>query len=244
MSRFHLTMSSSNRKTGPMPVATSSKDTCPIHCPLKARICYARYGKIHFWWEAISRGLHGYDLRTFIGKIGKIPEGAIWRYGQAGDLPGDGRKINAKALRSIANAQKGRRGYCYTHYLGLPRGWTWGRWAVTKTFKHNLEAIRQANQNGFTVNVSADTVEDADQLAELGVGPLAVLSPASADRDFTTAYGHDLVLCCHYSVGIQCRDCGLCAQADRLAIVGLPVHGSGARHLSSRPAGCHLITAV
>ncbi len=67
MPSFHLTMRSSNRKTGPMPVATASKDTCPIHCPLQEKVCYARYGKIGFWWEAVSLGIHGYDLRTFIG---------------------------------------------------------------------------------------------------------------------------------------------------------------------------------
>jgi hypothetical protein len=109
--RFHLTMCSSNRKTGPMPVATSSKDTCPVHCPLREKVCYARYGPIGFFWEAVSLGVYGDDLRGFLGKIRKIPEGTLWRYGQAGDLPGDGRKIDRQALKRIVTFQQGRRGY-------------------------------------------------------------------------------------------------------------------------------------
>ena len=33
------------------------------------------------------------------------------------------------------------------------------------------QAIQNANERGFVVNVSADSVGEADQLAELGVGP-------------------------------------------------------------------------
>jgi hypothetical protein len=131
--RFHLTMCSSNRKTGPMPVATSSKDTCPVHCPLREKVCYARYGPIGFFWEAVSLGVYGDDLRGFLGKIRKIPEGTLWRYGQAGDLPGDGRKIDRQALKQIMTFQQGRRGYSYTHYLSRPPRWSWERWTATET---------------------------------------------------------------------------------------------------------------
>jgi hypothetical protein len=229
--RFHLTLNSRNSKTGNMPVATSSKDTCPVHCPLRERVCYARYGKLGFWWQAISRELHGSDLRTFIGKVSKIPEGALWRYGQAGDLPGDGRKIDARDLRSIVNAQSGRRGFCYTHYLARPRGWTWSRWMATKTFRHNLDAIRNANERGFTINISADTFPDADRLVRLNAAPVVVLVTPENEGRTGTALGRRIRPCAHYEVGLQCVDCGLCARADRLFIIGLPVHGSGRGHV-------------
>jgi hypothetical protein len=229
--RFHLTLASSNRKTGPMPVATSSKSTCPLNCQLRAKVCYARYGPLGCVWEAVSLGLLGGDLRTFLGKLQKIPEGSLWRYGQAGDLPGDGRRIDRRALERIATFQHGRRGFAYTHYLARPRGWCWARWASSDIAKHNMEAIRKANRGGFTLNLSADDLDDADRLADLEVGPVAVLLPARADRDTTTSQGREVRLCAHYSIGITCRECGMCAQVDRPFMIGLPAHGTGRVHI-------------
>jgi hypothetical protein len=105
--RFHLTMASCNSKTGRMPVALASKDTCPGQCPLRERACNALHGKSGFFWEAVSLGIVVGDLRTFLGRILKIPEGTVWLYGLAGDLPGDRRLIDERALRSIVHAQEG-----------------------------------------------------------------------------------------------------------------------------------------
>jgi len=229
--RFHLTLNSRNSKTGRMPVATSSKDTCPVHCALRKRICYAMFGPVGLVWEAVSIGVYGDDLRGFLAKIAKLPDGTLWRYGQAGDLPGNGRKVDRRALDRIVAFQEGRRGFAYTHYMARPRGWCWERWSAADVTKHNMAAIREANQRGFCVNVSADDLDDADRLADLEIGPVVVLLPSRTDRDTSTSNGREVRLWAHHSIGVTCRECGLCAQVDRPFLLGFPAHGSGRKYV-------------
>ena len=96
MSNYHVTEISSNQKTGRMPVTTSSSDTCPTSCPLKAYIdpntgkrvapCYAEHGHLGMHWRAVDAGKRGGSWADLLAKVRKFDQG-IWRHNQAGDLP-------------------------------------------------------------------------------------------------------------------------------------------------------------
>ena len=226
--RFLFTPRSRNAKTGPIPVSTASRDTCPRPCPLREEGCYALHGPLSWLWAALDEGRTGHDLQTLLRRLRRLPPDALWRYGQAGDLPGDGRRIDVEALDAIVRAQRGRRGFAYTHYLTPPRGWSLERWLPTRIARYNADAIAKANAAGFAVNLSAEGLRHADALAALEIAPVVVVVPELPDQLFTTPEGRAVVPCPHYERGATCRECTLCAADRGGAIVALPAHGAKA----------------
>jgi hypothetical protein len=209
--RIHLTKKSSNAKTGPIPVSTSSSETCPPSCPFKSKGCYAKSGPLAIHWAAVTKGERGMDWSEFCREISGLPERQAWRHNQAGDLPGVGEDIDAAQLAELVKANTGRRGWTYTHKYGTAE---------------NLEAIRAANEGGFTVNLSANTLAHADELANKGVGPICVVLPSDAEKNTMTPDGRRVVICpATRWDNIDCASCMLC-QRQRSVIVGFPAHGS------------------
>src|SRR5210317_1974689 len=98
--RFHLTRSSSNVKTGPIPVSTSSRATCPPTCPFLENGCYAHagyYTRLH--WDAVTRGERGLPMAEFFREISLLPDGQLWRSNVAGDLTHTMGRISRRFLR-------------------------------------------------------------------------------------------------------------------------------------------------
>ena len=81
--RYHLTEVSSNKKTGPIPVSTTSSDTCPPACPFNDGGCYAKSGPLALHWKKVSEDQRGDDFDTFIDKIKKLPKNQLFRHNQA-----------------------------------------------------------------------------------------------------------------------------------------------------------------
>ena len=212
---YHLTRVSGNKKTGPIPVSTTSQSTCPASCPLKGNGCYAESGPLALHWKAVSQGERGHDLDHFCHEIKRLPKGQLWRYAQAGDLPGDTHQIDADALQKIVDANRGRHGFAYTHYSALE--------------PENARAIASANAQGFVINLSANSLEHADELARLGVGPVVTILPPGQTKATTTPEGRHVSVCpAATSDDMDCARCGICAVGHRKAIIGFPAHGSGA----------------
>jgi hypothetical protein len=112
-----------------------------------------------------------------------------------------------------ANGKK--RGFTFTHKPPTPA---------------NVAAIRRANAAGFTINLSADTLAEADTLADHAAGPVAVLLPADQRRPTRTPAGRVVAICPNaLDPTIQCVTCGLCAMPNRRAIIGFPAHGARKR---------------
>lgn len=214
--KVHLTLVSSNAKTGSIPVSTSSACTCSDACPFKANGCYADSGPLKLHWSKVTSGQRGFDWSAFLAKVRTFPSGQLWRHNQAGDLPGVGDKVDAKALRELVDANVGKRGFTYTH-KPLSLG--------------NLSAIRSANKRGFVVNLSANSVSHADRLAKTGLPVAAVVPQDSPDR-FTTPEGNRVVICPAQRVdSLSCDKCRLCAKGNRGFIVGFKPHGTGAKRV-------------
>lgn len=205
---FHLTPRSDNAKTGPIPVSTSTRATCPTDCAMRAE-CYAASGPLALHWNAVSSGTRGTDWLTFVAKIAALPNDTFWRHNQAGDLPGDGVTLDPARLGELVRANQGKRGFTYSHYRDA----------------ESLRWIRHANQWGFTVNLSANDLADADYLADQNAGPVVVVLPSDATNTVTPA-GRRVVVCpATQREDVSCATCQLC-QRQRTTIVGFPAHGT------------------
>ena len=212
MYNVHLTPVSANTKTGPIPVSTTSKATCPIDCAMREG-CYAGSGPLALHWSAVTAGARGTNWEGFCASIAQLPEGQLWRHNQAGDLPGDGHTIDAQALGELVRANIGKRGFTYSHYRDAA----------------SLEWIQHANAWGFTVNLSANDASDADTLADTGAGPVVCVLPSTQSENLTTPAGRRIVVCpATQRDDVSCATCQLC-QRQRSVIVGFPAHGTRKR---------------
>ena len=223
MTRVALTLKSANSKVGPIPVSTTSAATCPDACPLKGAGCYAEGGPVSMVWRGVTEGRAGMDWQAFVDMIRALPTGQLWRHNQAGDLPGAADAIDATALQALVEANVGKRGFTYTH---KPVSGDDGIAPL------NREAVAGANASGFTVNLSANTLAHADELAALAIGPVAVVLDATEGEraDAVTPAGRKVVTCpATYRDNVTCASCKLCAVADRKVIVGFPAHGFRAK---------------
>lgn len=213
---YHLVVVSENAKTGPIPVTTTSRTTCPSSCPLKNNGCYSEYGHLQNHWSRVTRGQRGTDLQAHCEALAALPKRQVWRYGQAGDLPGDGVEINADDLDMLVKANKGKYGFGFTHYDPF--------------IPANASAIAKANQSGFTINLSANSISHADQLVALRIAPVAVILPKGTQKAFRTPAGNWVAVCpADPKKHITCATCQVCSHSTRKAIIGFPVHGSGAK---------------
>jgi hypothetical protein len=220
-----------------MPVSTTSENTCPDACPLKNAGCYAKSGPLGMLWAALSRATPGetfkragqnvqsYTWAQFCSTVAALPLATLWRHNQAGDLPGQGDAIDVDALRDLVSANENRRGFTYTHKpVTGPHG------------AANAAAIADANARGFTINLSADNLSEADTLAESGVGPVVVVLPMDVNgkADITTPKGRRVAVCpATYREDVSCASCQLCQRQERKAIVGFPAHGASKRKASA-----------
>jgi hypothetical protein len=212
MYKMHLTLKYANVKTGPIPVSTTGHQTCPVDCAMRAG-CYADSGPLALHWRAVSNGERGTDWGTFVSDISALPEGQLWRHNQAGDLPGDGHTVNPVALGQLVRANIGKRGFTYSHYRDAA----------------SLEWIRHANEWGFRINLSANSIQDADILADTGAGPVVCILPSDATENARTPAGRRVVVCpATQRDDVSCASCQLC-QRERDVIVGFPAHGSRKR---------------
>lgn len=213
--QVHLTPRSANAKTGPISVSTTTADTCPDTCAFKHSGCYAEGGPLLRHWKKITKRERGTSWRVFCASIKALPQTQLWRHNQAGDLPGDGKRIDSAALEMLLDANEGKRGFTYTHYL-------------PDTF--NAPIIAMANRHGFVVNLSADSLAQADEYAEMGIAPVVTVLPAAQMENTATPAGRRVVICPAVTRDdITCATCQLCARSPREAIVGFPAHGSGVK---------------
>lgn len=210
----HLSIKSGNAKIGPIPVSTSSAETCPAACPFRdGGGCYADYGPLSIHWRKISAGQRGSAWSEFCKMIERLPFGQLWRHNQAGDLPGKSNRIDRRKLRQLVKANVGKRGWTYTHKPLTPT---------------NIEAIRHANENGFTVNISANSAVDAAKIVLENPGlPVVCVLPSDTSDKVQAVDGVRVVTCPATLRDITCEECKLCQRSERDFVIGFPAHGSG-----------------
>jgi hypothetical protein len=216
--RVHLTIKSTNQKTGPIPVSTTERDSCPDDCAMRGP-CYGMTGPLALHWNAVTAGIRGTDWPTFCGSVAALPDEQLWRHNQAGDLPKKDASVDPVKLGQLVLANIGRRGFTYSHHRDTA----------------SLDWIRHANAWGFTVNLSANDLADADRLADTGAGPVVVVLPSGQMTATTTPKGRPVVVCPAARLDyMTCATCQLCQKRDRASIVGFPAHGTRKRVIDIR----------
>lgn len=204
---------SSNAKTGPIPVTTTGQQSCPEVCPLKGSGCYAETGPISWHWKKVTNGTKGGSYDAMLDEVSRLPKGQLWRHNAAGDLLHYDEVISQSALHDLvkANKKSKARGFTYTHH--------------DMCLERNRINVQHANENGFTVNLSANSIEHADELKALNIGPVVTIMPIDCEKVTQTPAGNTIVQCPATYSEITCANCGVCQVPTRKAIIGFPVHG-------------------
>lgn len=243
MSRYHITLNSNNRKTGNIIVTTSSRDTCPNSCPFKKAGCYANCAPLRFHWDRITKGELGTDFDSFIQNLKTIAKDRVeklkkkfkdegdlkrnlkskppLRLWQAGDLPGKSNRINIAQVKRMVEALKPFNAFGYTH---------------KPLNKNNIEAIKFCNDNGVTMNLSANNLHHADELYDANIGPVTVTVSSETNKALLTPKGRKVKICpATINDRVHCANCGggapLCSR-KRDYIIAFPAHGNSVRKVN------------
>jgi hypothetical protein len=240
----HFIQVSQNAKTGLIPVSIIERASCWPGCALYGSGCYAETGALAMHWDRVSRGPTGGSWSEFYAEVAALQPGRLWRYAQAGDLPGYGPEIDRKLLQELVAANSGKKAIAFTHKPVL---------GDDPVAVENRRLIAAAVEAGFTVNLSADSPAHADGLADLGIAPVVtVLARAYTRRavrhrfkrqrdqwaetigdwrDRTaslppyTPAGRRIAICPATYSDATCKTCGACARV-RDAVIGFPAHGA------------------
>jgi len=225
--KYSFTLKSSNNKTGKIPVTTSPKQTCPSTCPHKETTCYAGLGPLGIHWSKLSKGERGISYSKLLAEVNALPKGTLWRHNQAGDLVPDPDRpylIHGVSLYDMMDANTGKKGFTYTHYKMFYHN---DKGKEINSY-HNQEWVQASNEEGFTINLSADTFNEADKYMKLGIAPVVVTLPWDWDiSPYKTASNNTVIVCpAVYQDDVTCETCKLCQVGTRKTIVGFPAHGS------------------
>jgi hypothetical protein len=164
--KVHFIPVSQNAKTGPTPVSITERASSWPGCALYENGCYAQTGALAMHWDRVSSGPAGGSWSEFCAKIAALRPGRLWRYAQAGDLPGYGPAIDGALLQALVAANAGKRVIAFTHKPVI---------GDDPVAVQNRRLIAMAVEAGFTVNLSADNPAHADQLAALGIAPVVTM---------------------------------------------------------------------
>jgi hypothetical protein len=194
------------------------------------------------FWSKVDRGDAGGDFDDFVKQVEQLPKRQIWRFAQAGDLPGEGDAIDRDQMLRLARANRQRPVVAFTHKPPTPE---------------NLAILAEARALGFPVNLSANSVAHADQLSGHGLNVVVVLPQAylRQDHETKTQYrtrinllpkhtpaGRRVAVCPATYTDTTCLRCGACAtKALPDVVIGFPAHGTRRRHVSRIAEGDNLL---
>ena len=211
-----MTDPTKNRKLGSMLATIAPASTCPSSCPLRGRGCYAENFPLVRHWRRAAKAPTSWGV--FLAQVKALPKGSLWRWGQAGDLPGKGERLDVRAFREIVDVNRGRRGFAYTRKHPSP--------AKVRDFK-------EANRRGFTVNLSTVNVDEADKRAKHELPLVTVLPHDESRRTLKTPAGQTVRVCPQqFEPSVTCMSCQWCATPKRRFVVGFLAHGTRRQKVS------------
>lgn len=231
MLQYNFVEASTNKKMLGLPLVQSPRRTCWRGCPFIGQ-CYGEQWPLGSIWNMVEE--RGEPLAKVCQRIHGLPPRSRWRWGDVGDVPGCGGHISRRAIEQIVLANLGKYGWSYSHKPVLGDG---------AMASKNRETIRWANDNGFTINLSAEGWKKADALADLEVGPVFAVLPHNwmdkqAWKRSHTPQGREIRQCPAEISQVRCATCGgnrgpLCARAERDFIVGVSTHGCNRNRIAA-----------
>jgi len=219
---------SGNRKIGYMPAGYSSFLTCWNECTFgKHGACYAKGGHCQMHMHKVTSGARGGSFAKFVEQIDLLPDDIVYRPMVGGDLPGINGELDKASMLALVDANRNRRGKGHKRPIGYTHSPVMASQAPCGPA--NAAIIKHANKNGFTINLSANTVNQADALVDLEIGPVVCVLPKGTIRKTYTPKGRAIVVCPAVLAGklgtVTCSDCLMCSKVDRPYLIGFPAHG-------------------
>ena len=229
MGLVHITKKSSNRKIGNIPCSITEESSCSPTCPFINSGCYAKTGPDSWNWKKISNGTQK-NLTDWSGLCSFLKAqkpGQLMRINVAGDLLHQNGVIDQKALSQLVKANKNKRAWTYTHH---------------KMSRQNFEAIEQANKDGFTINISTESLPAVDKIIDLKLPAVTVISDKNnylkpykgsdnrtyykVTKQLRTPKGRKVVVClAQLQENVTCETCQLCTK-QRDFPVAFVAHGN------------------
>ena len=82
MTRVLFVAKSANAKTGPLPVAYVTRESCPPSCAHYRASCYAEGGPARLAWNRASDATRAdaASWRELCDAVAELPAGQLWRY--------------------------------------------------------------------------------------------------------------------------------------------------------------------
>lgn len=216
-SGFQFVKKSGNAKTGPISTTSQPRSTCPSTCPHLGTSCYAQAGYYtRLNWNHLDNGTRGGTWADMVASIAKHAS-SVWRMSIMGDIPANSGTINRDAMQDIVNANGGRNGFTYTHHALTAR---------------NVATIKQSIRDGFTVNVSCDTLEEVKAADDAGLPSVLVCGKDTEKGKHELGNGITGVTCpAIFSESVTCSSCKLCADSERDYTIMFPAHGTQAKKI-------------
>mgnify|MGYP000031054938 FL=1 len=208
---LYYSVSKGNSKTGSMRLVRSPRSTCPDACSLKNNGCYAENFPMNYAWN--KQDTQGISWESAMTLVKALPKSTLWRLFDAGDFESnDGVHISEQQVISLLTANRGKRGFGFTHY----------------PVKKNVGILAFINDNGFTINVSANNMDEAIYAFTLGLPTTVVVPKAFPKKGWVD--GVRIVVCPAQTIkDVTCSRCKICQHRDRDYIIGFRAHGAKAR---------------
>lgn len=207
-----------DKKTGLMSATYTSNNSCPLRCPFRvSKTCYAMFGPcyLHFVKEMDKFGI---PVEMLLEKIKNTAHLNIVRHNIAGDIAKSGTNdIDEDLVELLTETYKkaGVSAYTYTH---------------CEQNERNYEIVKEASENGFIINFSTETVENAIDAVKHGVN--AVLAVNKMNGKVKVVDGVVFVKCpADAKNGKYCANCGICYQKNRKQVVVFEAHGGGKKKI-------------
>ena len=207
--RYHFKRRSENKKTGPIAVTMTEQKSCSPSCAFNPRTggggCYGYNWPVVLHWNRIPE--NGIDLDALCLHIQNLNADELWRHDVVGDLDHTGGYINRRTLEKLTEANKGKRGFTYTHH-DLKLG-------------NNAAAVKKANDGGFIINASCESPEQASHVWDEYKIPAVCVVPEKEERKtWLLPTGHRVVRCpAIYREDITCSKCKMCSLPSRRTII-------------------------
>ena len=218
----HVTARSGNRKTGDIPVTYRPMTTCEPTCeflPTNSGGCYGT-GRIFGIARKYAQTATVDSIRTKLAHV--APNARFLRDRVVGDIVTASGGIDHPYMRAIATLarERGLIAFGYTH--------AWRRFKPA-----DVERVARA---GYVLNASCETRADIRAAINLGM-PTVIASDLVEDGEtFATPDGRALrVVTCPAQTreGTTCATCGLCARANRAAVVRFHIHGTARKRATA-----------
>ena len=126
--------------------------------------------------------------------------------------------INEELVNQLVDSNSGKRGYTYTHHKLSPS---------------NVSVLKDANENGFTVNASCESLEQVDAAMALGL-PAVVVVPSNQEAPTHTPAGNQVKVCpAQTQDDMTCAKCKLCSVSNRSCAVAFLAHGNKSKEINN-----------